>query len=655
MADDLSLHALDQLQRLWKRERETHRRVAREEREGLDLAARVRRGVALKGLVVEDSDALAGGRVLVWAGRADKGSNAIDLADTRFGTGDPVVLWSREPSEPEALRGVIARVAQGKLGIAVDEEGLELLEQGPFNVDRESPEITFTRGDQAIARMRTAKASSDLGRLREVLFGVREPELGRAEPLNPLDLGLDDTQRAAVKLALAARDVALVFGPPGTGKTRTLVEVIRQALARGESVLVTAASNTAVDNLAERLVKERVSVVRLGHPARVSPAIENVTLDALVDASGSRRAARRLFSQAAEVRRKIDKRKDRGNLPWAEARALREEAKSLVREARDILSAERASVLARAQVICATATGVETSALAGRTWDLVVLDEASQAPDPLALIPIGRAKRIVLAGDPKQLPPTVIDPDAAREGLASTLFERLSERPSITALLQVQYRMHEALMRFPSESMYEGRLIAADAVRARSLADYDAVKPDDARPQPWCFLDTSGKGWDEEREGPLDAEDDAYVGPSTRNPGQAARTVAEARRLISRNVPASEIAVITPYLAQARDLRAALRDAIDKGLEVGTVDGFQGREKDCVIVDLVRSNPEASVGFLADTRRMNVAITRARRYLLVLGDSGTLSTHPYYRSLLDAAESRGAYLSAWNDEGEEIA
>jgi superfamily I DNA and/or RNA helicase len=650
MSDDLSIRALDELSRLWRRERDTHRRIAREEREGLDLAARVRRGIALKGLVVDDSDALAGGRVLVWAKVA---SNApIDLADTRLGTGDPVLLWSREPTEPQAIEGVIARVAAGKLGIAVDEEGLDVLEAGAFNLDREAPEVTFTRGEQAIARVKSAKPASDLGRLREVLFGAREPELARTGEIKPLDRGLDDTQLAAVKLALAARDVALVFGPPGTGKTRTLVEVIRQALARGESVLVTAASNTAVDNLAERLVAERVSVVRLGHPARVSAAIEDVTLDALIDASGSRAAARKLFAQAADLRRRVDKRKERGNLDWHEGRAMQNEARGLTREARDILSAERASVLARAQVICATAAGADTSALAGRTFDLVVLDEASQAPDPLALIAVAKAKRLVLAGDPKQLPPTVVDMDAARAGLGTTLFERLSAQPTITAMLLVQYRMHEELMRFPSESMYDGKLIAADAVRARSLADYAEVKEDDARPQPFCLLDASGKGWEEEREGQPGSDDGA--GPSTRNPGQAARTVAETRRLLSRGVPPNEIAVITPYLAQARDLRATLRDAIARGLEVGTVDGFQGREKDCVIVDLVRSNSEGQVGFLSDTRRMNVAITRARRFLLVLGDSGTLASHPYYKALLDSAESRGAYLSAWNDEGDAL-
>jgi superfamily I DNA and/or RNA helicase len=418
MESSKSDSALRVLAQLWQRERQTHRAIAREEREGLDLAARVKRGIALRGLRVDDSDALAGGRAIVWV----KAPAGIELADTRFGTGDPVILWSRDPNEEGAQQAVVSRIAGDKLGLAVDADSLETLESGSFNLDRVAPEVTFTRGDQAIARVRAAKQSSDLGRLREVLFGERAAELQRPSALKAFDAGLDETQQCAVQLALAARDVALVFGPPGTGKTRTLVEVIRQARARGESILVTAASNTAVDNLAERLADERVAVVRLGHPARVSPAIEDLTLDALIDASGTRAATKKLFAQAADLRRRIDKRRERGNLDWHEARTMQSEARGLVREARDMLNAERSAVLERAHVICATAAGVDTSALFGRTFDLVVLDEASQAPDPLALAAIARAKRLVLAGDPKQLPPTVLDPRAAEEGLATTLF-----------------------------------------------------------------------------------------------------------------------------------------------------------------------------------------------------------------------------------------
>jgi predicted DNA helicase len=289
---------------------------------------------------------------------------------------------------------------------------------------------------------------------------------------------------------------------------------------------------------------------------------------------------------------------------------------------------------------------VEIAALAGRTFDRVVLDEATQAVDPIALAALARGARAVLAGDPQQLPPTILDPESARSGLGITLFERLARRAGadVLRMLEVQYRMHTALMRFPSDSMYAGKLRAAPAVEARAF-DPEQVRADDLRPGPLHFIDCSGKGFVERREG-----DD----PSTSNPGQAERTAREVQRLLSRGLPADQLAVITPYLAQARRLRELLRTAVEAGLEIGTVDGFQGREKEAVIVDLVRSNDDGEVGFLADTRRMNVAITRARSLLLVIGDSATLAHHPYYRAFMEAAERAGAYLSAWSDDADPL-
>ena len=212
-------------------------------------------------------------------------------------------------------------------------------------------------------------------------------------------------------------------------------------------------------------------------------------------------------------------------------------------------------------------------------------------------------------------------------------------------MLHVQYRMHEALMRFPSESMYEGKLRAAACVARHTLCGLPDVQADPLRPAPWHFVDCSGKGFVEQR-----SEDD----PSTSNQGQADRTACEVRRLLSRGVAPHQIAVITPYVAQARRLRDALREATADGLEIGTVDGFQGREKEAVVVDLVRSNDDGEIGFLADTRRMNVAVTRARRFLLVVGDSATLAHNEYYGRFMDAAEQSGAYLSAWSDDADPL-
>jgi superfamily I DNA and/or RNA helicase len=633
------------LSALWRRERAAAREAYRASRELIDFPERVARGLALRGLSIEDTDAGAGGRALLWLA-LEQGAT---LEDVRIGAGDPVTLWAGSADGERTQSGVVARIGHKRLAVAVDADYAEFLDEGRFNLDREAPEATFTRGDQAIARFADADKKSELTRLREILFGEAPPERDPGTLADDafFDRELDATQRDAVRHAVSARDVALIHGPPGTGKTRTLVELVRQALARGQRVLITAASNTAVDNLGERLAQLGVPLVRLGHPARVSPALEARTLDALVDQSEARERARRWIAEANALRRTVDRRRSRERLNYREGREMLNEARNLMRDARRALDAEREAQLARVRVICATAVGADSFALGAQTFDLVVLDEATQAVDPVALVALARARKVVMAGDPRQLPPTVIDPDVARAGLGTTLFERLAERHGerVLCMLLVQYRMHEALMRFPSQSMYEGKLRAAERVAHRALRELPGVRADPLRPGPWHFVDCAGKGFAEQR-----SEDD----PSTSNPGQAERTAREVLRLLSRGLPADRIAVITPYLAQARRLRDALRDATGQGLEIGTVDGFQGREKEAVVVDLVRSNEDGEIGFLSDTRRMNVAITRARRFLLVVGDSATLANHAYYRQFMDAAEQDAAYLSAWSDEADPI-
>lgn len=643
---------LDLLRALWRREREAARLRAAETRRGLTLQERVSRGLALADLQVTDVEPAPGGRLLLWIAPRRvshaTGRAPADPDDLRIGQGDPVRLWFHEPDEPTALRGVVARRAGLKLAVMVDLDAgdhLDRLEEGGFRLDVDAPEVTFDRGDRALARFAQARPGTETHFMAEVLYGRRAPRFGGnglgATPL--YDAGLNAPQRVAVELALRAEDAALVHGPPGTGKTRTLVEIVRHAVARGERVLATAASNGAVDNLGLRLVQAGVQVVRLGHPARVAAALEAVTLEARLQHTEAYQLARRWNADATALRRRVSSRTERGASDREERRLAYQEARRLQQDARRHLEAAQQSLLDRAQVVLATAAGAEATVLGERLFDLVVVDEATQSPDPITLVALQRSRRTVLAGDPCQLPPTVLDVEAAREGLSRTLFERIAEaRPEAVALLRVQHRMCVELMRFPSESMYGGALEAAPEVAGRRLVDRPDVALDPLRPDPLVFLDTAGKGWAEAR-----TDDD----PSTCNPAQAARTVHEVHRLLARGVPPSEIAVITPYESQARRLREGLREARQAGLEVGTVDAFQGREKDAVVVDLVRSNEHGDLGFLHDVRRMNVALTRARRYLLVVGDSATLGDDPYYRRFMEHAEACGAWVSAWADEG----
>jgi ATP-dependent RNA/DNA helicase IGHMBP2 len=637
--------ALKRLADLWRRERDaTHQRTVAE-RKATPLKKRVERGVALVDLAVLDQDAATGGRTLVWLAPRKPGR---DLDDLRVGPGDPVRLWTTDPDTGEVVLAVVARRRGDRLAVMLDGELPEGWEDGGFNLDRDDPQATFERGARALGRFLSAGQGSDTARLRAVLFGERGPAIAKRTPAwTPLDPHLNGPQQDAVTRALMAEDLALIHGPPGTGKTRTLVEVVRQAVARGERVLVAAASNAAVDTLAERLVLADLDVVRLGHPARVSRAIEPHTLDARLEATPQWALSRRWVADAQELKRTLDKRRAKGKLDRDEARDLRKEIGRLFRDARVALQGAEGAIVGRASVVCATAAGADAQLLGDTTFDLVVLDEATQAPDPIALVPLLRGRRAVLAGDPCQLPPTVIDREAERLGLGTTFFERLRagpHGPDLLRLLVVQHRMHETIMAFPSEASYEGKLVAHESV-ARHTLEGLGHREDPLRPGPLVLIDTAGKGWAERRDG----ED-----PSSSNPEQAERSAREVRRLLSRGLPPADVALITPYDAQARLLRELLHDEVQGGLEVGTVDGFQGREKEAIVLDLVRSNEDGQVGFLADTRRMNVALTRARRFLLVLGDTGTIGNHPYYAAFLDGVKVLGAWVSAWNDEAEPI-
>lgn len=630
---------LRKLKSLWRQEQRSTADRFLEERTTLPLSARVAAGLAARNLTVDELGAAPGTRTLLKLSTTEPGG----FSDLQAHPGTPVLLWWEQPDEDDVLHAVVSRkLADGRLAVMISGDLPERFDEPGFRLDLDAPQSTFLRGQRALSRFLDAEPRSDTARLREVLFGDRTPRFELDPPKPPLDTALNPPQLDAVALALTASDAALVHGPPGTGKTRTLVEIIRQAAARGESILATAASNAAVDNLAERLVAAGLDIVRLGHPARIAPSVEARSLDVLLESTSGFALARKWMAEANAMRDRARKRTDRGSMRYRERREIFSQAWQLTRDARQQLRNEELRILERAQVICATAAGSDAQLLGKRRFDLVVVDEATQATDPIALVALSRASRVVLAGDPHQLPPTVIDLEAARDGLAQTLFERLAvERPELVRMLKVQHRMHENIMQFPSESMYAGELIAAEAVRHHRLEDLDGVLPDPLRDHPLVFIDSAGKGWEERR-----TVDD----PSTSNPGHAERICAEVRRVIERGIPPSDVAIITPYRAQKKAIQALLGDLLEAGLEVDTVDGFQGREKEAILVDLVRSNPDGELGFLKDTRRMNVSLTRARRFLLVLGDSATLGNHPYYRAFLDSVEVVGLWLSAWDDD-----
>jgi predicted DNA helicase len=650
---------LDSLAAAWRAERLASRAKVAMERSGRALTERVALGIALAHLRIVDEVSAPGDRVRVRVAVPER----VDLDNLRLAPGEPVRLWAEHPDEASAVRAVFERREGQSLWLMLDRAVEEVDRE--YALDPEAPELTFDRGDTAVARAKAALANTDLARIREVAALERPAKLLAPITWTPLDEDLDDKQRAAVDTALRSGDIALIWGPPGTGKTRTLVEVVRQRVLRGERVLCAAPSNTAVDNLGMRLADLGVRAVRLGHPARVSPALASLTVDAQVEADGAFDLAREWRDRARAMRKQAmsaDVRKGSREASQAARAAVRElwkEARQLDRDAaREINNAERL-IIGRASVVLATCVGCDHPMLGGSVFDCVVIDEATQAPDPLLFIALARAKVVVLAGDPQQLGPIVTGGPTVEVELGSTIFERLiasDAAPSV--MLEQQHRMHEQIMAFPSTTTYGGKLRASAAVAAHRLEDL-GVMTDPARDKPMWLLDTAGKGWLEERTdfdpgGSLNSMPAFSFDPSTFNSGNAERVAAEARRLLSRGLPATELAIIAAYSAQARRLRDLLREERARGLEIGTVDGFQGREKEAVIVDLVRSNDHGEIGFLANTRRMNVALTRARRFLLVIADSATLGDHPYYASFIGYVDAIDGHGSAWSDEAEPL-
>ena len=506
---------------------------------------------------------------------------------------------------------------------------------------------TYQRMYEALQMVRTAEHNR-VAVLRDISLGLKKPGLGDpvpAEMIQGFDPTLNDDQKRAVAMALEAEDVFLIHGPPGTGKTRVLTEIICQASKKGEAVLVSAPSNAACDHLVECLVKRKIPVTRLGHPARITERIREHTLSYKLAAHPYAKMIDAHEAQLEQFARQKERRQDRRVMSWEERNEMRDEVHRLRDDIRDLKTQIFKQVWNATDVVVATHTVCGDPLIRAKAFDWVILDEATQGIEPATWIPIRHGGKIVLAGDHCQLPPTVFRSRPGERGLGFTLFERLHEvlGPKSKMRLEWQYRMHEHIMDFSSRKFYDNALLADPSVVSHKLKDLASVKAEGLDEAPVIFLDTAGLGYEEEIE---EGTESRY------NPQEARLVVNELKRLTDAGVPPEEIAIISPYSAQVKLLTSMiLGDKGDPGelaaLEIDSVDAFQGREKEAVIVSLVRCNREGQLGFLTDTRRMNVAMTRAKRKLIMIGDSATLSNHAFFEDLLRYVESVQGYRSAW--------
>lgn len=469
---------------------------------------------------------------------------------------------------------------------------------------------------EALKQVISAK-NNRLAELRDIFHGTQPASTFSFQPVRfPW---LNCTQEEAVNKVLHAKDVAIVHGPPGTGKTTTLVEAIYETLHRENQVLVCAQSNMAVDWISEKLVDRGVSVLRIGNPSRVNDKMLSFTYERRFESHPDytqlwsiRKAIRELYgrirksSDREQIRTKINSLKDRAT-----------ELEIRINEA----------LFSEARVIACTLVGSANRILTGQKFGTVFIDEAAQALEAACWIAIRKADRVILAGDHCQLPPTVKDPQALRAGLGYTLMQSIvKNRPEIVSLLKVQYRMNDEIMRFSSNWFYGGMLESAPEVKYRSILDFDT---------PIEWVNTEGMDCNEE-----------FVGENYGriNKPEAELSVAQLKayilkigkeRFLEEKI---DVGLISPYKAQVQYLRQLIRkDNFFKpyrsAITINTVDGFQGQERDVILISLVRANEEGQIGFLNDLRRMNVAITRARMKLIILGDVSTLTRHTFYAEL----------------------
>lgn len=496
----------------------------------------------------------------------------------------------------------------------------ELVVTGELGVQLYFDDTSYKTMFAALREVAEAKGNRT-ARLREVLLG-KAPALRRET--GPVRFPwLNVSQEKAVNQVLCAKEVAVVHGPPGTGKTTTLVEAVYETLHRENQVMVSAQSNTAVDWIAEKLVDRGIPVLRIGNPTRVNDKMLAFTYERRFEAHSD-------YPELWQIRKTIREMTGRLRKSGREDRErLHNQLTKLRVRATGLEIRIDTELFTEARVIACTLVGAASRVLERKRFSSLFIDEAAQAIEAACWIAISRADRVILAGDHCQLPPTIKCIEAARGGLGRTLLEKVVlHKPETMSLLKIQYRMHEDIMRFPSRWFYHDELEAAPEVKYRGILDFDT---------PVSWIDTSE----------LDLQEKAVAeGTGRLNTGEAELLVRELknymerigiRRILEEHI---DFGVISPYRAQVHYLRHLLKKEpffrpCCRLITVHTVDGFQGQERDVIMISLVRANEKGQIGFLRDLRRMNVAITRARMKLLILGEAVTLTRHPFYRELYE--------------------
>lgn len=624
-----------QLLDLLKAEREEDRNQYRKLTESTSIAERRANGLTWYPIAIRGSEMSRGDYITVEVER----TTHHDLSH-QLRSGLPAVFFSNHNPKEDRVEGTISFQNGNRLKITLLTDELpDWSRDGKLGVEMLFDDKSYDEMQEAL-RQANVLSENPQNRLVPILTGNAEPTFNPDVFVPPLPQ-LNESQQRAVARILAANELAIVHGPPGTGKTTTLVQAIKTLVKQDHrKILVVAPSNTAVDLLSEKLHEQGLNVLRVGNPARVSERLMALTLDSKMAEHPMMKEAKKLKKQANEFKNMAHKyKRSFGKAERDQRKALFDEAHRIMKDVSNTEQYITDDLLAKAQVITATLVGSNQYMIRSQTFHTVVIDEAGQALEPACWIPILKGQKLILAGDHCQLSPTIKSNEAARNGLSTTLLEKsVARHPEAVSLLEVQYRMHDQIMGYSSRVFY-GNLLRSHASVAGHL-----LFPGD---RPVEFIDTAGCGFDEKLEG-----------TSSTNPDEAALLMKHlthlagelGQRYAPQNFPG--IAIISPYKQQLVLLNEQLQHAPDlqpyrASIAVNTIDSFQGQERDIVYISMTRSNDEGEIGFLSDVRRMNVAMTRARKKLVIVGDSATLANDPFYADFITYAESLDAYQSAW--------
>ncbi len=549
-------------------------------------------------------------------------------AKHRFRSGNPVELFDAKGNDK--IQGVIHYIKDDQMKLIFHRDEL------PHWVSTASLGLNFLVDEKSFLEMEKAikfllgTENHRTIELAETILGIRQPYF--LDIPHPIEIPqLNISQNKALNNMVSAHDIGIIHGPPGTGKTTTLVQVIKQ-LAKGEKhILVCTPSNAAADLLTEKLANQKLNVVRVGSISRVDEALLPHTLDEKLKSMKEYGEIKKLKKQAAEYRRMAGKYKRSFGKSEREQRNLMyKTAKSLSRDANDYEDHLIDKLFDEADVITCTLVGSTSRYVANRRFHTVIIDEAAQALEPATWIAINKAKKVILAGDPFQLPPTIKSREAAKEGLQVTLLERCIKEQMQVNLLDTQYRMHEKIMDFSNQQFYGGKLKADYSVKDHLIGEDKPVQ----------FIDTAGCGFEEKK---------SRESRSLYNQGELDLVVKLIEQHVTIHQDNYSVGVISPYREQTERLTTSINKAYNylPFVKIDTIDAFQGQERDLIIISLVRSNENAEIGFLKDYRRLNVALTRARKKLIVIGDSATLGSDKFYGKFMDYIDSIDAYHSAY--------